>query len=139
MTSRVWGEEYRVTTVCIDAYENGELKGRFYNPYLSGGRVFQGTIQFLQEMEQALDTMEFPKAFTASRTFAPMPEMAKPPPKGMTQIGKTATFGIRIIFRQNSSWQGSVSWLEGRQEQSFRSVLELLFLMDTAINCEKAS
>ena len=47
--------------------------------------------------------------------------------------GKLATFYVRILFRQNASWQGSVAWLEGGSEQRFRSVLELLLLLDSAL------
>ena len=44
---------------------------------------------------------------------------------------------VRVIFRQNASWQGSVSWLEGRRDESFRSVLELLMLLNSALEQEK--
>ena len=139
MTTRAWGAEYRMTTVCIDSYENGVLSGRFYNPYLSGGQSFQSMTQFLLGMEQALDAMDFPKAFTAARTFAPPPEQETGPPEADYYPGREATFTVRILFRQNASWQGSVTWVEGRREQSFRSVLELILLIDNALNFEKAS
>lgn len=51
--------------------------------------------------------------------------------------GKRATFALRVLFRQNASWQGSVTWLEGGQEESFRSVLELLMLMNSALTEEE--
>ena len=44
-----------------------------------------------------------------------------------------ATFAVRVLFRQNASWQGEVTWLEGKREESFRSVLELILLMDGAL------
>ena len=31
------------------------------------------------------------------------------------------------------NWQGSVTWVEGKREQSFRSVLELILLIDSAL------
>ena len=139
MAARAWGAEYRSTTVCIDSYEDGVPIGRFYNPYLPEGRNFKSVTQFLTEMEQALDTMDFPKAFQSTRSFA------KPPPptgkltEALEQTGKAATFTVRVMFRQNASWQGSVIWQEGRQEQSFRSVLELIFLIDSAMCAAKAS
>ncbi len=137
---RTWGEEYRTTTVCIDSYENAVLKGRLYNPYLKEGKKFQSGTQFLIEMEQMLDRMNFPASFTATRTFAALPEYETGPPAKPPPDGVVATFTIRILFRQHASWQGSITWLEGRQEQSFRSVLELLLLMDSAIQAnEKAS
>ena len=49
------------------------------------------------------------------------------------QNGAVATFSMRILFRQNSSWQGSLTWIEGNQEEYFRSVLELIVLMENAL------
>jgi len=139
LTTRAWGAEYRTTTVCIDSYADGVLNGRFYNPYLSGGSSFESVMQFLTKMEKALDTMDFPRAFTATRTFAPLPDHDLSPPEEEFTAGKLATFTIRILFRQNASWQGSVVWQEGRREQSFRSVLELLFLFDNALKLQSAT
>lgn len=139
-TERTWGEEYRTTTVCIDSYENAVLTGRMYNPYLKTGKAFQSGTQFLIEMEQLLDRMNFPASFTTTRTFAALPEYETGPPAKPLPDGAVATFALRILFRQHASWQGSITWREGRQEQSFRSVLELLLLMDSAIQAkEKAS
>ncbi len=138
MTDRAWGAEYRTTIVCIDSYVNGIPVGRFYNPYQADGRTFQSTSQFLLEMELALDAMDFPKSFTATRNFAPPPRNAAGPPVPLPHRGHLATFAVKVLFRQNASWQGTVTWQEGLQEQSFRSVLELLLLMDSALQ-EQAS
>ena len=139
MTTRTWGTEYRLTTVCIDSYENRQLCGRFYHPCLSGGQRFHSVTQFLLGMQQALDAMDFPKAFTAIRNFTPPTDHETGPPDTAYTPGKQATFTVRILFRQNASWQGSVIWMEGRQEQCFRSVLELILLLDNALTLEKAS
>jgi len=133
MTTRAWGNEYRTTTVCIDSYENGILSGRFYNPFLDSGRQFDSLMQFLLEIDRALDAMAFPQSYTMTRTFAPLERASTGPPGEEFRRGSIATFAVRIIFRQNSSWQGSITWLEGEQEQSFRSALELVFLMDNAL------
>ena len=74
--------------------------------------------------------MQFPQSFTARRTFAEGKE--KPPvPQGPLEMrrGEEATFYLRVFFRQNSSWQGDIQWVEAGQKQSFRSVLELLMMM----------
>ncbi|MBE6598234.1 MAG: hypothetical protein E7638_02190 [Ruminococcaceae bacterium] len=52
----------------------------------------------------------------------------------MLKRGKLATFTVRILFRQNTSWQGYLMWMEKGREESFRSVLELIFLMDSALS-----
>ena len=136
MTTRAWGAEYRTITVCIDSYHNGVPEGRFYNPYLEAGCKFLSTSQFLIGMERALDTMDFPKAFTATRIFASPPVHINRPPEDQPRQGEKATFAVKVLFRQNASWQGTVTWLEGRREQSFRSILELLLLMDSALQAQ---
>ncbi|MEA4934630.1 MAG: hypothetical protein VB071_13765 [Lawsonibacter sp.] len=135
MQNRIRGNEYRTTIVCVDSYENGILAGRFYNPYLKGGETFQSLTQFLIKMEQTLDMMNLPQSFTAVRAFASPPSRtsATPPTPELLE-GTLATFAVRILFRQNASWQGSITWLEGGMEQGFRSVLELVLLMDSALS-----
>ena len=43
------------------------------------------------------------------------------------------TFEISVKFQQNSTWQGQILWAEKNLKQSFRSVLEMLRLMDEAL------
>lgn len=40
---------------------------------------------------------------------------------------------MRILYQQNNTWQGEVLWAEQNQKQYFRSALELLSLMDSAV------
>ena len=44
-----------------------------------------------------------------------------------------ADFEIEILFRQNYSWQGKLRYLRTGQEAVFRSVLELLIQLETAL------
>ena len=138
MPKKLRNEEYRTTIVCIDSYHKGILSGRFFNPYLDSGQSFQSLTQFLQMMEQTLDKMALPSAFTAIRTFAPPPTHSHDPPDVQEQTGQLSTFAVRVLFRQNASWQGLLTWMEGKQEQSFRSVLELILLIDSALSQPQA-
>lgn len=126
------GNEYRTTVVCVDSYENKTFVGRFYNPYRDGVG-FDSLTQFLLRMDDMLNEMRLPQSFTAVRAFHPAAAEPDSPPQEQPKEGKLATFAIRILFRQNASWQGSVTWLEGKREETFRSVLELIFLMDSAL------
>ena len=139
MAERVWGEEYRTTRICIDAFEKGIPQGRFYNPYMEAEQPFESLMQLLQGMEDNLERMAFPKAYQTIRTFAPLPRVGTSPVGEAPLQGKIATFAVRIFFRQNASWQGNITWLEGKQEQSFRSVLELILLMNTALQSPMGS
>lgn len=138
MVNRVRGEMCRMTTVCMDSYENGVMAGWIYNPALEQGRHFHSTMQFLLDMEQILSRTEFPESFTILRSFTPSSPHITGPPDIHDKTGRAATFVIRILFRQNASWQGSIRWIEGQTEESFRSVLELLFLMDSAMTRKEA-
>ena len=48
-----------------------------------------------------------------------------------------ATFQLRVLFRQNASWQGSLIWVDQRMDAQFRSVLELVRLMDSALTMKE--
>ena len=86
-------------------------------------------------MEELLDETQHPQNFAEKRSFGDSPvTLAQAPPTEEQLSGQTATFTNRVIFRQNASWQGSVTWLETKQEESFRSVLELLLLMNSALD-----
>jgi hypothetical protein len=51
--------------------------------------------------------------------------------------GAQETFIIRILNRQNATWQGTVTHMEGKEEQHFRSLLELIKLIDSALAEDK--
>lgn len=46
---------------------------------------------------------------------------------------KRQTFIIEVMDTKNSSWQGKVNWVDGKKEQTFRSVMELLRLIDSVV------
>ena len=46
---------------------------------------------------------------------------------------KTETFIIKVMDQQNATQQGSVTWVDEQREQYFRSTLELLKLIDGAL------
>ena len=134
MQTKPWRNEYRSTKVCIDNYENQVPVGRFYNPCYQEGVAFYGVMDFIKKMENMLDQMNHPQSFSCVRSFAKAPVMPLMEPYDRkVQTGKVATFSLCVLFRQNTSWQGSIAWLEEGREESFRSVLELLFLLDSAL------
>ena len=47
--------------------------------------------------------------------------------------GAENSFLVKIKYRQNSSWQGTVQWIETGKTQNFKSCLELIRLIDTAV------
>jgi len=47
------------------------------------------------------------------------------------------TFVIEVVDQQNASWQGSVNWINTGKKENFRSALELIRLIDSALEEER--
>jgi len=131
LVQKLWIPESRRTAVCIDSYLDGVLQGRFYGAN-GTEQAFSSLSQFLVMMEAMLDEANIPQSDTVTRSFAAFLPPAAGSRRG-DRRGARATFELQILFRQHSSWQGVILWQEQRLEQSFRSVLELIFLMDSAL------
>lgn len=128
-------EEMKSLQICVDSYEDKAIAGMLYHTSLPSGARFSNLMQLLLCIEHILDGMEFPRASTEKRRFT----------KGSTEFslgdddpdtrrsGLLGTFYVRMMFRQNTSWQGSVLWKEGGSELVFRSTLELMLLLDSAL------
>lgn len=135
MKDPLYGEQYKVSKVCIDGYKDSVLKGRIYqyNSDFNEGICFHSTIEFLKYMEWIMKELHYPKE-QEYRTFQQTEQMkvSTPLPESK-KTGKMGTFIVKVFFKQHTSWQGTVKWCEKEQEISFRSGLELLFLMDSAL------
>ena len=46
---------------------------------------------------------------------------------------KKETFVVHVISQENATWQGQVTWLDEKETKNFRSLLELIKLMDSAV------
>jgi hypothetical protein len=51
--------------------------------------------------------------------------------------GAPKTFVIRILNRQNATWQGVVTHMDKKEDRPFRSLLELIKLIDSAFDEEE--
>ena len=137
MLQKVWAGENRRMTVFVDAYDDGVIKGRILNAYQEL-ESFESLVQFLMAVEAILEDQQMPQSYTSLRTFSDLIPMGE----GSTvathiRKGVKATFELQVLFRQHSSWQGVIIWRERKLEQSFRSVLELVMLMDSALRSAK--
>ncbi len=123
-----------VIQVCVDGYQDRILRGRLQSAAWVGEMPFFGLMDFFQKIEHVLDEILPPQAFTELRSFGPAARNGVPDAQAsQSEPGSLATFYVHILFRQNASWQGTVLWSEGGQEERFRSALELTFLMDSAL------
>lgn len=132
-----------LVTVCIDSADARELGGRLYATGRQAPRRFSGSSTLLLEMESYFDEIGFPQAALKPRSFRKRAESPAEEKQGREETamdnnterrGEKGTFVVQVQYRQNATWQGSVHWAEKNITQQFRSALELLKLIDSALD-----
>ncbi|MDL2219088.1 hypothetical protein LJC04_01950 [Ruminococcaceae bacterium OttesenSCG-928-O06] len=132
--------------VKIESRAQNRLAGRLYNPYLDAGAGFSDVMEFTNLLDEMFDSLSFPQATMEYRSFdarkagkkatagAQGPKVVQ----GVSDEEKVRpqdsdVFVVHVQFRQNATWQGTVRWSGQPEEKRFRSTLELLKIMDSAL------
>ncbi len=133
--------------LCVD-HKNGEdIGGRIYYKGAEEPVTFCSTAQMFRAVDRLCDEAGGPQSDVVSRTFheGDFPKAIEKVELDMQQLsdmrennGGEATFVIHIKYRQNATWQGKVTWAERNKSCDFRSALELLKLIDSALDEEEA-
>ena len=134
MKAQMFCDPAKMYVVCVDSYNDKILEGRIYNALRDSSVPFKSAMDMLVKLEMLLDEAKLVQSYSVKRVFAPNMASGSLVQAGSVEDGKLATFSLKILFRQNASWQGSVLWCDKNSEESFRSVLELLMLMDNALS-----
>lgn len=53
-----------------------------------------------------------------------------------TNRNTSQSFVIEVKSQENHSWQGTITWVEGKRKEYFRSALEMIRLMDSTLDNE---
>lgn len=131
--------------VCVDGRKNFEMIGTIYNVYLPKPAKFRSVNEIVLIMETIFKTISFPQSYCEERAFSAKQRLTQKR-REETEVrqymdediftkeqGKKATFVIQVHFRQNATWQGTITWTDEKKAQRFRSTLEMLKLMGDAI------
>lgn len=123
----------REILICADSHKKGVLSGRLFFPGRKA-EAFSCLTQCLLRIDSLLNEDGQLQSFTEPRTFREprLPEYLPAPEADLPQ-GALATFHLQVLYRRNSSWQGKLAWTEQEQAQSFRSVLELITLIESSV------
>lgn len=133
--------------ICIDHVSEGEYSGRIYHKYESGPIPFGESGQMISILDKFYDEINYPQASTRYRSFQKKKKgeaavshryreekkQVQTADEMLVPRGEEATFVLHVQFRQNSTWQGKLTWIEEDDEEMFNSVLELLKLLDSAL------
>ena len=128
--------------LCADRGSGIHLRGRFYHAYSTEPVLFENPDQLIFEMETFYDSINFPHPATSMRSFAENKKKQWQSTKRekimkdqelLSNHGNLGSFVIRVQQRQNSSMQGRLTWIEKNKTVYFRSVWEMIRLIDSAV------
>ncbi len=127
-----------LVNICVD---ERNFSGRFYHEYAAECEKFHSIMELLHQLELLYDNISFPQAAVELRNFSKQKHKCEG--KSFQKVlnkedvkqkrGRCATFFVYVQYRQNATWQGKIMWVEKEKEMGFRSVLEMIMLMDNAL------
>ncbi len=130
--------------LCPDSLEGGQLRGRLWHSYAEEPAEFMNAQQMVLEMEKLYDMLNFPHPGNSKRSFGELRQPGRSDHRERDKImkdeellqkhGDLGTFIVRVQHRQNSSWQGRITWMEKDKTISFRSVWEMIKLIESAVD-----
>lgn len=136
--------------LCVDHIDRCRMNGSVYHAYCEDAIEISNMSQLLFELENFFDSISFPFPFENVRSFEEKRQcMQYRKEKERVRVvsdqellnkhGDLGTFIIRVQHRQNSSWQGRITWMDKNKTLYFRSVWEMVKLMASALNtvCEE--
>ena len=129
--------------LCVDQRKQNRIAARYYTSYEAEPKYVESWVQLLFEMERFFDELQFPFPSTNNRSFKQLSpkryhddrkEKIMKDEELLRMHGDLGSFIIRVQHRQNSSWQGRITWVEKNQTMLFRSVWEMIKLMESALD-----
>ena len=129
--------------VCVDRIIDSEIAGRFYHSYSADATYFSNVAQLLFGLEDFFNELKFPHPATNERVFHEVKrnmgsgekkEKKMKDEELLKKHGNLGSFIIRVQHRQNSSWQGRITWMDQNKTVYFRSMWEMVKLMANALD-----
>ena len=127
--------------ICVDSKTSGEICGRVYHCYAENAIPFTSVVELINIADKLFEDIGYPQASTKTRSFEekkeihPLPKLEK---KVLQQDliqhrGERGTFILYVQYRQMSTWQGELSWMEKEEKFEFMNSLELIKIIDQAV------
>ena len=128
-------------TIRVTSYDDHCLKGILSGAQLEGDKPFTGVIDLLLQIEDLMDRTNTPQRNEEPRRFPTVSPLSSASEAyrqaGGEKAKAIAVFQLNGMCRQNATWQGSLFWVDEGQEAHFRSVLELLHLLNSVLTAVK--
>ena len=106
--------------ICIDSVEDGEMTGKIYHCYSEEAIAFSNIIRMIETVEEFVQGQKLEKKLEQEQI--------------LQMRGQKGTFLLNVKYRQNSSWQGFLQWVEEDAAWQFASVLEFIKILNNALD-----
>ena len=130
--------------LCINEKKGRELSGLLYHSYSLEPAGFRNIEEMTKIMERLYDELQYPHIGNNQRSFVQADQTYPKTTQERNRImsdekllskhGDIGTFIVRVQHRQNSSWQGRLTWMEQNQTLNFRSIWEMIKLIESAMD-----
>ncbi len=134
--------------ICINGRNESSYSGEIFHHYSEKPEPFTDLSQMTLRMEHLFDELNYPFPGTTDRNFITRGKEYRPQQERTIDMtdeellqkhGDIGTFIIRVQHRQNSTWQGRITWMEEDKTVKFRSVWEMIKLMENAMDTVSVS
>ena len=136
------GSRARDFILKLNSYCNRTVQGEI--THVSSGQLFhfRSLLGMAFLIDERLEELGLPQRSVEMRSWQ-HPDLVKKEEviladntsdiESLKQVGGSE-FLVRVLFRQNASWQGEVHWLDTNEKKYFRSFLELILLLQEAMD-----
>ncbi|MGI6161634.1 MAG: hypothetical protein ACOYJD_06350 [Christensenellales bacterium] len=138
-SERIITARYKEFLLYVEWRPGDEIRGYIRHVATETMRRFESSLGLIKEIESIINRYEMPKQTFQERKWsegikhAGEADIMKAVSERDDISMKSPEFLITVQFRYNSSWQGSIKWLNSKKERRFRSALELIKLIDEAV------
>lgn len=143
------GTEAEIVLIRLSREAEGQPAGTLSNVYLPEPVSFYGLGDLFLELDAIYRYLRFPCADRDVRYFSSRRQLQanrQPVPLDTlryerrreleTTMQEPYDFVVQVIYRQNDSWQGFLTWVGRNVRVAFTSALQLLRLLAEAMGCD---
>lgn len=136
-----WPDYAFTMLICFSSWQDQIAQGELWSYFSKDPRPFRGLDQLLFAMENAIDEAGRPAAWQEPRQVFEKQSPSQPQASGpyyepQALAGKRGAYytaSVRVYYRQHASIQGELTLSEPPRKIRFRSALELLHLLWSAL------
>lgn len=144
----IQGAQARQYHIWLTSRLKASFQGWIVHPATSSGQHFESLLEMVSLIDDKLEELNITRLATEKRFFEENFEF-KPHICGdreeeqLSSMNELISFEkpirkpeflIKILMRQNSSWQGEIRWLNSDKVIHFRSMLEMVMLIQEAMD-----